>query len=94
LEATKRNFRFWDFWFYPPAHLIDFWMQTLKFAGCAGVATGSILVYAYILIYCFKELGLYRIDLSAVVNKYIGETEKNLRRVFDAAGKSGAIFFR
>ena len=25
--------------------------------GCAGVATGSILVYAYILIYCFKELG-------------------------------------
>ena len=32
-------------------------MQVLKCAGCAGVATGSILVYAYILIYCFKELG-------------------------------------
>ena len=32
-------------------------MQLLKCAGCAGVATGSILVYAYILIYCFKELG-------------------------------------
>ena len=30
-------------------------------------------------------LDLYRIDLSAVVSKYIGETEKNLRRVFDAA---------
>lgn len=34
---------------------------------------------------------LYRIDLSAVVNKYIGETEKNLRRVFDAAERGGAI---
>ncbi len=37
------------------------------------------------------QLDLYRIDLSAVVNKYIGETEKNLRRVFDAAEGSGAI---
>src|SRR5262249_59054368 len=34
---------------------------------------------------------LYRIDLSSVVSKYIGETEKNLRRVFDAAENSGAI---
>jgi hypothetical protein len=37
------------------------------------------------------HLDLYRIDLSAVVSKYIGETEKNLRRVFDAAEDSGAI---
>jgi len=36
-------------------------------------------------------LALYRIDLSAVVSKYIGETEKNLRRVFDAAEDIGAI---
>jgi SpoVK/Ycf46/Vps4 family AAA+-type ATPase len=36
-------------------------------------------------------LDLYRIDLSSVVSKYIGETEKNLRRVFDAAEDSGAI---
>jgi SpoVK/Ycf46/Vps4 family AAA+-type ATPase len=36
-------------------------------------------------------LDLYRIDLSAVVSKYIGETEKNLRRVFAAAQESGAI---
>ncbi len=39
------------------------------------------------------QLHLYRIDLSAVVNKYIGETEKNLRRVFDAAEDCGAILF-
>ena len=37
------------------------------------------------------RLDLYRIDLSAVVSKYIGETEKNLRRVFDAADEGGAI---
>lgn len=37
------------------------------------------------------KLDLYRIDLSQVVSKYIGETEKNLRRVFDAAEESGAI---
>ncbi|AUY53145.1 ATP-binding protein [Streptomyces sp. CB01881] len=36
-------------------------------------------------------LDLYRIDLSAVVSKYIGETEKNLRRLFDAAEHGGAI---
>jgi hypothetical protein len=39
------------------------------------------------------RLDLYRIDLSAVVSKYIGETEKNLRRVFDAAEEGGAILF-
>jgi SpoVK/Ycf46/Vps4 family AAA+-type ATPase len=37
------------------------------------------------------ELDLYRIDLSQVVSKYIGETEKNLRRVFDAAESGGTI---
>lgn len=37
------------------------------------------------------DLALYRIDLSAVVSKYIGETEKNLRRLFDAAESGGAI---
>jgi SpoVK/Ycf46/Vps4 family AAA+-type ATPase len=39
------------------------------------------------------RLDLFRIDLSAVVNKYIGETEKNLRRLFDAFEESGAILF-
>jgi hypothetical protein len=37
------------------------------------------------------RLDLYRIDLSQVVSKYIGETEKNLRRVFDAAEEGGSI---
>ena len=37
------------------------------------------------------RLDLYRIDLSQTISKYIGETEKNLRRVFDAAEESAAI---
>ena len=37
------------------------------------------------------RLDLYRIDLASMVSKYIGETEKNLRKVFDAAEESGAI---
>lgn len=39
------------------------------------------------------DLDLYRVDLSSVVSKYIGETEKNLRRVFDAAEDGGTILF-
>jgi SpoVK/Ycf46/Vps4 family AAA+-type ATPase len=38
-------------------------------------------------------LDLYRIDLARVVDKYIGETEKNLDRVFDAAQSANAILF-
>ncbi|KXU84620.1 hypothetical protein CR51_41465 [Caballeronia megalochromosomata] len=34
---------------------------------------------------------LYRVDLSKLVSKYIGETEKNLARVFDAADEGGAV---
>jgi len=39
------------------------------------------------------QLDLHRVDLAAVVSKYIGETEKNLRVVFDAAERSGAVLF-
>jgi hypothetical protein len=37
------------------------------------------------------KLDLYRVDLSAAVSKYIGETEKNLRRIFDAAESGGVV---
>ena len=41
------------------------------------------------------ELGLdlFRVDLATIVSKYIGETEKNLERVFTAADGSNAILF-
>ena len=40
-----------------------------------------------------RELGLdlYRVDLSQVVSKYIGETEKHVRRLFDAAERGATI---
>jgi ATP-dependent 26S proteasome regulatory subunit len=57
------------------------------FAGASG--TGKTLA-AEVLANELR-LDLYRIDLSQVVSKYIGETEKNLRRVFDAAEEGGAI---
>jgi hypothetical protein len=37
------------------------------------------------------DLDVYRVDLSQLVSKYIGETEKNLRRIFDAAEGGGTI---
>lgn len=57
------------------------------FAGASG--TGKTMAADAIA----KELrlDLYRIDLSSVISKYIGETEKNLRRVFDSAEVGGCI---
>jgi len=39
------------------------------------------------------DLPMYRIDLSQVANKYVGETEKNLKRLFDAADVTDTILF-
>jgi hypothetical protein len=57
------------------------------FAGPSG--TGKSL--AAEVIAAELELDLYRVDLSQVVSKYVGETEKHLCRVFDAAERSGAV---
>ena len=59
------------------------------FAGASG--TGKTMTAGVIA----RELGLdlYKIDLSGVVSKYIGETEKNLDRIFRAAECSNAILF-
>jgi SpoVK/Ycf46/Vps4 family AAA+-type ATPase len=60
---------------------------SVLFAGASG--TGKTL--AAEVLANELHLDLYRIDLSSVVSKYIGETEKNLRRIFDAAEQGGAI---
>jgi len=62
---------------------------TALFAG--GPGTGKTMA-AQVLA---RELGLelFRVDLSRVMSKYIGETEKNLSRLFDDARASGAILF-
>jgi hypothetical protein len=60
---------------------------TALFAGMSGTGktmAGEVLATDL-------QLDLYRIDLSQVVSKYIGETEKNLRRVFDAADGGSVI---
>lgn len=57
------------------------------FAGASG--TGKTMA-AEVLAGALR-LDLYRIDLSTIVSKYIGETEKNLRRIFDAAETGGMI---
>lgn len=69
-------------------------MSTLKgfsalFTGPYG--TGKTMAAAVIA----SDLGLplYRIDLSALVSKYIGETEKNLSKVFDVADSTNSILF-
>jgi hypothetical protein len=62
---------------------------TALFSGDSGTGkTMAVQVLA-------RELGLelFRVDLSRVMSKYIGETEKNLSRLFDDARASGAILF-
>jgi len=62
---------------------------TALFAGASGTGkTMAAEVLAQDL-----QLDLYRIDLSQVVSKYIGETEKNLDRIFSAAETANAILF-
>jgi SpoVK/Ycf46/Vps4 family AAA+-type ATPase len=59
------------------------------FAGPSG--TGKTM--AAEIIACELGLELYKIDLSAIVSKYIGETEKNLDRIFQEGQTSNAILF-
>jgi AAA+ superfamily predicted ATPase len=39
------------------------------------------------------DMDLYRVDLAAVVSKYIGETEKNLKSIFDTCDRANALLF-
>ena len=56
-------------------------------------ATGTGKTMAAEVLANHLRLDLFRIDLSAVVSKWLGETEANLRRLFDAAEDGGAILF-
>lgn len=62
------------------------WLRTHKIIVVTGVVVGVVAAYAAAL-----RLDLYRIDLSAVASKYVGETEKNLRRLFDRAEDGGVL---
>jgi SpoVK/Ycf46/Vps4 family AAA+-type ATPase len=61
------------------------------FVGPPGTGTATGKTLAAQVLAGDLNLALYRIDLSALVSDYIGETEKNLRAVFEAAEQGGAI---
>jgi SpoVK/Ycf46/Vps4 family AAA+-type ATPase len=83
IRCRDRVFREWSFW-RPAGGTAS--LRAL-FSGASG--TGKTMSAAVVA----RDLGvdLFRIDLSAVVSKYIGETEKNLERIFTAAEGSNAI---
>ena len=95
LDALKEVVRFGRY----KAFLLEEWGFAKKLPYGRGVSailagppgTGKTMVAQLLA----RELGydLYRIDLSQVVNKYIGETEKNLARIFDEAESSHAVLF-
>lgn len=85
---VRQRHRVYDTWGWGKTQARGLGISAL-FAGASGTGktmAGEVLANEL-------RLDLYRIDLSAVVSKYIGETEKNLRRVFDAAEQGGAILF-
>ena len=85
---VRQKTRVYDSWGFAGKGLRGLGISAL-FAGPSG--TGKTMAAEVLA----NELRLdpYRIDLSQVVSKYIGETEKNLKRVFDAAEGGGAILF-
>jgi hypothetical protein len=86
VAQVRQRAKVYDDWGFAGKSSRGLGLSTL-FAGVSGTGktmAGEVLAGAL-------ELDLYRIDLSAVVSKYIGETEKNLRQVFDAAEAGGAV---
>jgi SpoVK/Ycf46/Vps4 family AAA+-type ATPase len=63
--------------------------MSVLFAGPSG--TGKTMAAQVVANALGREL--YRVDLAAVVNKYIGETEKRLKRVFEACERSAVVLF-
>ncbi len=86
VSRYRHRGRVYDEWGYSPRPSMG---VVALFAGQSG--TGKTLAAEVIA----KELGLdlYKIDLSSVVSKYIGETEKNLERIFTAAGAANLVLF-
>jgi SpoVK/Ycf46/Vps4 family AAA+-type ATPase len=78
-------------------HVLDRWAYRSKIARGAGVAalfsgppgTGKTMVAG--LVARELDLELYQVDLSKVVSKWVGETEKHLAQVFDAAEEGHAL---
>ncbi|NET54913.1 MAG: ATP-binding protein, partial [Symploca sp. SIO2E6] len=86
LTHVRRQAKVYQNWGFASKNQRGLGLSVL-FAGVSGTGkTTAAEVLAHEL-----KLDLFRIDLSSVMSKYIGETEKNLRRIFDAAEKGGGI---
>ncbi|MBV9764992.1 MAG: ATP-binding protein [Acidobacteriaceae bacterium] len=85
-SQVRHRMRVYDTWGFAAKGQRGLGVSAL-FAGDSG--TGKTL--AAEVIARDLDLDMYRIDLSSVVSKFIGETEKNLRRVFDAAEEGGVV---
>lgn len=86
--AAKNRNKIFESWGFDQKVSIGKGLNVL-FSGPSGTGkTMSAEILAY-------ELGLdlYKIDLSRMVSKYIGETEKNLSKIFDEAESTNAILF-
>ena len=79
--------------------VLDQWGFARRMAGARGVkvlfagASGTGKTMAAAIVARTLGLDVHRIQLAAVVSKYIGETEKNLDRAFDAASRANAVLF-
>ncbi len=79
--------------------VLEEWGVGKKLAASAGVTVlfagppGTGKTMAAEVIAGELRLDLYKIDLSSIVSKYIGETEKNLEKIFNEAASSNAILF-
>jgi SpoVK/Ycf46/Vps4 family AAA+-type ATPase len=79
--------------------VLDQWGFAQKLSSSKGVSvlftgpTGSGKTMAAEVIANALGIDMYKIDLSGVVSKYIGETEKNLERIFSSAERTNAILF-
>lgn len=86
VSHARQRFQIYEIWGFSNKSTIGQGISALFYGPSGTGKTMAASVIAHEL-----QLDLYRIDLSQIVNKYIGETEKNLARVFDAAEDSGAI---
>ena len=92
LKSLERWLRYrhrvFDDWGFAERVMIGRGMAAL-FSGSSG--TGKTMAAG--IIARSLDLDIYRIDLSSVVSKFVGETEKNLARIFDAAESANAVLF-
>ncbi|WP_045856247.1 ATP-binding protein [Teredinibacter purpureus] len=86
IEQVKHRYKVYRQWGFAQGSAYGLGIGVL-FSGASG--TGKTL--AARVIASELKLDIYQIDLSSIVSKYIGETEKNLEKIFTAAEKSGAI---